>query len=506
MRKLIATLSAAVLLTAVQTQFTGCRQLDQDELSVIDVSTGAITISGSGGSASIDVQSNAYWSVSIVDETGSTVRWVSADVTSGMGDMTLTLTADRNTTAKERKADILITTDGEDDSRTITLTQESGVSETEGYGFPMGEMFLINDDAELSNGFIDGNSCYLDGGLIITRTGDGDSALEFSCPCHQSATYQRGIQAYNWEQGDAWLFEIPFKTQVSGDLRFGFGSRRDNITGSNPWKFEWSTDGSEWKESGSAPVQGGSNAVWKFIDFTLDKAVPAGGKLYIRMTPSSVEIGKLGTEKKPSALFQHGITLTQAQAPLTDVPPADDKLVVFSTGFDELSGVDNASDITLSMGYFNSCYGGTYAVPDGLKDIVSVSKCLTRPGYLQIGNATGDAQGTYSVAMSGLQRMGIQRTDLKVTFKAAGYQDFGDPSTGDFTVLTDSSSGAAAENGGKTAELEVNSFKEFSMKITGATPATVLTFTNLSPETRAFIDDITIEVDGNTEYTPGTSN
>ena len=107
MRKLIATLSAAVLLTAVQTQFTGCRQLDQDELSVIDVSTGAITISGSGGSASIDVQSNAYWSVSIVDETGSTVRWVSADVTSGMGDMTLTLTADRNTTAKERKADIL---------------------------------------------------------------------------------------------------------------------------------------------------------------------------------------------------------------------------------------------------------------------------------------------------------------------------------------------------------------------------------------------------------------
>ena len=145
-------------------------------------------------------------------------------------------------------------------------------------------------------------------------------------------------------------------------------------------------------------------------------------------------------------------------------------------------------------------------MPDGLKDIVSVSKCLTRPGYLQIGNATGDAQGTYSVAMSGLQRMGIQRTDLKVTFKAAGYQDFGDPSTGDFTVLTDSSSGAAAENGGKTGELEVNSFREFSMKITGATPATVLTFTNLSPETRAFIDDITIEVDGNTEYTPGTSN
>lgn len=259
MKKLFLSAVAGALLSVLLVQ-TGCTQdPDVDTTCRVEVPTSPLSIDGVGGDLTLDVRSNAYWNLSAVDSEGNTLRWVTFDPREGMGDARVTITVARNTTASERTASVVVATDDGNSSMTVQLTQGAGVASTSGYDFPLADMFLIDDNYQLSNGFIDGNSCYLDGGLVITRTGSSDSGLTFVCPCHNASKnqyYQRGLVAGNWNDGDAWLLEIPVKEDLSGDLRYGFGSRRDNILSGNPWKLEWSSDGTTFHAFSGATVQG----------------------------------------------------------------------------------------------------------------------------------------------------------------------------------------------------------------------------------------------------------
>lgn len=503
MKKLFLSAVAGALLSVLLVQ-TGCTQdPDVDTTCRVEVPTSPLSIDGVGGDLTLDVRSNAYWNLSAVDSEGNTLRWMTFDPREGMGDARVTITVARNTTASERTASVVVATDDGNSSMTVQLTQGAGVASTSGYDFPLADMFLIDDNYQLSNGFIDGNSCYLDGGLVITRTGSSDSGLTFVCPCHNASKnqyYQRGLVAGNWNDGDAWLLEIPVKEDLSGDLRYGFGSRRDNILSGNPWKLEWSSDGTTFHAFSGATVQGASEAVWKLAEFTIpaEQKVPAGGKLLIRMTPDDPT--NLGSASDPgTVLFQHGFQVFSASAPRSELPSADTERIVFSCGFDDLCDVDNATDITLDQGFFNSCRGGSYGIPEALRGLVSIINGYDRPGYLHLGTST--SPGTFSVTLKHLEEMNILRTDVKVSLRAAAVQSVLEPVDGDIRVTVDGESGATADNEGRAGTVKANVFGEVSAIIRGATPETVVTISNANTEIehRFCIDDILIEVEGEPE-------
>ena len=503
MKKLFLSAVAGALLP-VSLMLTGCTQdPDVDSTCRVEVSTSPLSIDGSGGDLTLDVRSNAYWNLTAQDSEGNTLRWVTFEPRDGMGDASVTITVARNTSAQERTASIVVATDDENSSMTVPLTQGAGIASTSGYDFPLADMFLIDDNYQLSNGFIDGNSCYLDGGLVITRTGSSDSELTFVCPCHNASKnqyYQRGLVAGNWSDGDAWLLEIPVKEELWGELRYGFGSRRDNILSGNPWALEWSSDGTTFHAFSGATVQGASEAVWKLAEFTIPEAqkVPAGGKLLIRMTPDDPT--NLGSSSEPgTVVFQHGFQVFNASASKCQLPSADEERIVFSWGFDDLCDVDDATDITLDQGFFNSCRGGSYGIPEALRGLVSIINGYDRPGYLHLGTSTNP--GTFSVTLKHLEEMNILRTDVKVSLRAAAVQSVLEPVDGDIRITVDDQSGATADNEGRAGTAKHNEFCDVSAIIRGATPETVITISNANTEIehRFCIDDILIEVEGEPE-------
>lgn len=469
----------------------------------VEVSTEPISVEGIGGVVKIEVKSNAYWNVSAQDDEGVVLRWVTSDIKDGMGNATVTLTVDRNTSTSERKANIVIATDSEESSSVIVLTQAGGAASVGGYDFPLADMFQIDEAYALSNGYIEGNSCYLDGGAVITRTGEGDAKLTFSCPCHNATKqqyYQRGIEADNWTAGNAWLLEIPVKDALFGDLRYGFGSRSDNMLGSNPWTIEWSSDGSVYTPFPGAIVQGAAEAVWKLVEFSIPEAkkVPAGGKLYIRMTPT--DPAKVGDTARPtSCVLQNGFQIFNASAPASQLPAADAETIVFSHGFDDVRAVNDATDITLDQGFFNSCRGGAYTIPEALRSVVAITNGYDRPGYLHLGTAA--TKGTYAVTLTHLEQMNILRTDVKVSLLAAAVQSVLEPVDGDILVEVDDTSGATVDNGGKAGVVKSNAFGGAEIIVRKATPKTVITISNANTliEHRICIDDVLIEVEGTPE-------
>ena len=73
-------------------------------------------IPGDGGTQQISISSNCSWTIF------KGADWISVTPTSGNNNETISLTAPKNTTGKERKTTLTIT-GGKDISRTVTVTQ-----------------------------------------------------------------------------------------------------------------------------------------------------------------------------------------------------------------------------------------------------------------------------------------------------------------------------------------------------------------------------------------------
>lgn len=469
-----------------------------------------LTADGKGDDVVFNVTSNAYWHIDFTDpQTGESVRWITADAASGTGDAVVTLTVGRNRSSSVRTAYVNVVTDSEMATASILLTQGAGGGGGgEGYSFPICEIFQIDDAHNLADAYIEENNFISDNGLIISRTG-GYSDLRFVCPCHTSPKenpwFQRGISAGFWETGDAWEVEIPVKDELSGSLRYSFGSRRDN---SGAWTCEWSGDGESWTVFDGNIAGGSSDAMWKSIDFTIpaEKKIPAGGKLIIRMTPA--DASKLGSTSNPTTLFQHGICITKAEAAKTTLPPADKETIAFSWGFDDVADA-KAAYIDLPIGFMTSWNAGAYSLPKELADIVDAESCWSRPGFLQVGRGdealiTRYTQGAYTIKLaSRFEAMNISKADLKLTFLASAMVDaYGVPTDPGVVVTTDEASGATVE--GTIEGMENNKFKEFTLFVRNATPATKITITsapmvNSTDDVRFFLDDILLKVEGEPE-------
>ncbi len=485
-----------------------------DSVGRVAIEQEALTAVGEGETVPLNVTSNAYWHIEFSDpETGETVRWVTASETRGTGDAVVMLNVARNRSTTARTTYVHVITDSESSNVSILLTQSgSTVGGGDGYSLPIYQTYSIDTNKELDNAFIEGTTCYFDNGLILRRTGS-NATMVFSTQTHTNPKtnweFQRGVVIDSWATDDALILEFPLRNELSGDLRYSWGSRRDNAQSTNPWTYWWSADGKSWTQFEGTAEGGVSDAVWKTIDFTIpaDKKIPAGGKLYIRHL--CTDGTAVGSSSNKTAAFQTGFCITKAAAAKSTVAAMNDQTVVFSTGFDDL--VDTkAAYIDLPLDFMSSWNAGGYSLPKALSEIVEIKEAYSRPGFLQIGR--GDeavvsryTQGSYTIKLtSRFETMNILKANLKLTFLATAMMDaYGNPTNPGVVVTTDETSGATVE-GGTLSGMANNSFKPFTVQIKGATAATQITITSAAmssttDDVRFFLDDILLEVEGTPE-------
>ena len=511
MKKYLLWICAAALLAAG----TSCSDDPEvDSVGRVGLQQTSLTADGAGGELTLNVTSNAYWHIEFVDSsTGETIRWVSSSVRNGMGDAAVKLNVARNRSTSGRSAYVNVVTDSESSSTSILLSQGAGtIGGGDGYPFPISQTFHIDGSLALDNAFIEGAVCYFDDGMILRRTGS-PVTMQFSTKTHTNPTsnwyFQRGVVIGSWETGDALQLEIPVKEELSGDLRYSYGSRRDGTqSAGHAWVFEWSSDGETWTQFNGTSSGGASDAVWKVIDFTIpaDKKIPAGGKLWIRHRCTNGASASTSASN-PTVAFQSAFCVTKASAEPTAVPAMDNQTVAFSTGFDDVINA-KAAYIDLPLDFMSSWNAGTYSLPKALAEVVDVSECYTRPGFLQVGRGdealiTRYTQGAYTIKLATrFAAMNISKSDLKLTFLASAMVDaYGTPTNPGVVVKTDAASGATVDNEGKVEGVENNKFKEFTVYVRNATPATTITITSAAMQTstddvRFFLDDILLQVEG----------
>ena len=484
-----------------------------DSVGRVGIQQESLTASGEGEDLTLNVTSNAYWRINFTDpETGESIRWVTASETSGMGNTAVTLKVTRNRSTSGRTTYVNVITESESSTASVLLSQGAGtIGGGDGYDFPIYQTFSIDAALALDNAFIEGPVCYFDNGMILRRTGT-PTVMEFSTKTHTNPTtnwyFQRGVVIGEWETGDALQLEIPVKEELSGDLRYSYGSRRDGTQNAgHAWAFEWSADGENWTLFDGTSSGGASDATWKVIDFTIPaaKKIPAGGKLWIRHRCTDGSKASTSATNKTVA-YQSAFCITKAKAEPTAVPDMNDETVVFSTGFDDLIDA-KAAYIDIPLDFMSSWNDGAYALPQAQIGIVSVTSCWSRPGFLQVGR--GDeaivsryTQGAYTIKLaSRFETMRVLKSDLKLTFLATAMIDaYGKPTDPGVVVKADGTSGAMVE-GGTLEGVANNEFKPFTVYVRNATPDTEITITSAdmassTDDVRFFLDDIVLEIEG----------
>ena len=486
---------------------------DVDSVGRVGIQQESLTADGAGEDLTLNVTSNAYWRINFTDlETGESVRWVTASETSGMGNTAVTLKVARNRSTSARSTYVNVITESESSAVSVLLSQSAGtIGGGDGYDFPISQTFAIDAALALDNAFIEGAVCYFDDGMILRRTGS-PTVMEFSTKTHTNPTtnwyFQRGVVIGEWETGDALQLEIPVKEELSGDLRYSYGSRRDGTqSAGHAWVFEWSADGESWTKFDGTCSGGVSDAVWKTIDFTIpaDKKIPAGGKLWIRHRCTDGSKASTSASNQTVA-YQSAFCITKAQAEPTTVPAMDNDKVVFSTGFDDVIDA-KAAYIDIPLDFMSSWNDGAYALPREQSGIVNVVSCWSRPGFLQVGRGdealiTRYTQGAYTIKLaSRFEAMRISKCDLKLTFLASAMIDaYGKPTDPGVVVKADAESGATVE-GGTLEGVADNEFKPFTVYVRNAKPETEITITSAdmassTDDVRFFLDDIVLEVEG----------
>ena len=485
----------------------------------------------------VEVTADCKWNVTSATANGSKAEWIQTDTQSGDGNGSFNVRLLENETADSRTADLVVTSENGATTVEIPVTQpgNSEVTPPEpvivGYSFPIVETWetSVGLDVEsgkaailaegLSNATIDFRTVTFEDGLVIEQSNLANSEREIriACPAHTNpkkyAGFQIGIAGYEWAAGDSWTIKIPVKEDLSGDLKFCYGSRREGNAGN--MTYTWSSDeGVTWNDF-SAPAEAAkSEAMWKSVKFTIPDAqkVPAQGWLWIKLT--------CGAEYSDnSVLLSNGIAIIPAEAELSDLPAQDNSTVVFSEGFDDLVGV-NAMYIDIPVGFMKSWTtgraGGSY---NPTNEIVESDRCYERPGFLQISFADEALVNSYKASENcgkgslsikvgeRLKEMGKTTADLTVKFKCAGITTAYNFPVDAVPTLTAST--GTVENGTiANADLSMDVFKEYTMTVKGADQSTVLTLTSAdvteSPflalglteeaDYRFFVDDILITI------------
>ncbi len=525
----ITVICAATMFAAGCKKETATPQGDQ----YITIQPESVSASWEGQIIDVQVKSNCSWTISKTDVDGTVIDWVKCDRASGDGDLAFKIRVYKNPTGEKRQA--TVTLFSEDIKAFIDVSQDANPNPGQpddpddpptpstGYKMPIAVFMKTNnldvesgailamEGSSIANASLDGNVLTFTDGATIEKTG-ADGGLVFLNPAHTNpksyAGFQLAVAAYSWAAGDSWLIKVPVTESVSGDLRFFYGSRREaNLGGTT---YAWSSDkGTTWNTISEAPVGGGSDAMWKSVDFNIPSgnAVPVGGEFWFRITYagdcSATAAGK-------TVCFSNGFALLPQKAQPTQLPMEDDTKVLFSEGFDDLQDA-KAAYIDIDAPLFKSLATGKKStnVYASTKSYVNITRCYGRPGFLQVGYAdeaiVGDYldPGIYSINVGArLKEMNLGSATVKLSLKAGGITTaYGERV--DAKPVINVSKGSVSADGAMDA-LPMDAWKDYSFTVTDVDQSTVLNITSDIVESatsicgkidyRFFIDDILIVV------------
>lgn len=484
-----------------------------NEQGIVDnyISVTPTTVSVGYESEIIDVtvDANCVWTVSKTDANGDLADWIKTDKISGKGSTTFQIKVLKNKTDEPRQGSVNLK--GDNASAFIDITQALNPNPDEDdpeeddpwvepepdqkwYTMPVYEKFessegldiesgkVIAKDCNFSNAYVDGNVITFYNGLVIEKTG-GPANFIMLLPCHTNPRKMAGFQiapgSKNFVEGDSWIFKIPLQDGVYGDLRFTYGSRNEGTM--TVEKYAWSSDeGATWNPIERMQAMS-SDAAFKSIWFTVPggQAVQPLGSLWIKITPTP----KNGNADADCNRFNTGFTLDYAKAPESSLPAQDASSVIISEGFDHIIDANGAwLEVpgflkSGSTGYINN---GT--VTNGYSpanSAIAVKYAFARPGFLQVGAhdealpARCGYNGELTLKVGDrLKEMGLQATEITLSFKAAGLTNAFER-TGDAKVVVKSGS----EVVGKIDNLSIDKFADYSFKL-NADQSTVLVITS----------------------------
>lgn len=420
-------------------------ELVQGEGAKLNVDKTEIRATAEGETQMLGIKSNCYWDVTVADESGKLLTWVSATPSRGQGDCDIQIEIAGNVKTEERVAYITVSTPASASlTKKITLTQDAGEEpKIEGYDFPIIQTIDIDspDSRQLVGAVIGGNVCQFTNGMTVTWSNpEGVIALE--CPSHTqpstgddaAKSIHRSLRFDGFAQGDDVVISVPTKNALSGDLRLMLGARAASFTSAG-WSYYWSADAENWNQVEiKNAVTPGSDAVWNVIYFTIPEAqaIPAGGTLNFKIKADK-------ERSKTYICISNTICICNAKAEMSSLPAMDENTVAYTNGFDDLvaSKAANADydlglmcDATNSYASNYTSFNSQYTVPVEDQAIAAAKGCYERPGYLQLGYYdcslwTRQAIGTYTIKIGErLKMMGVSSTDAEFTFDASIFKDF----------------------------------------------------------------------------------
>ena len=531
-KKIFAFLAAGLTLLACREEI---REAVDPEISVDPVK---IETSYAGEVCDIDVTANTGWVLERTDAEGNEISWVKVDRLNGKGSCAMQVKILENKGTEERTA-VLKFIAGDEGEATAFIDIKQGVNPNpdpepdpdpdpdpipgEGYDFPMIQRFTTGlsvageggavkkysvGEMPIVDATVSGSKIVFAKGLEIEASA---GTYTVARPAHtnptQNAGFQEGFCLEGFETGTI-TYTIPLKEALSGKVRFFKGQRRETSD-----SYSWSSDGGQTFTEVGAATGGASDAFWKYLDFEIpaSAAVPAGGKLIIRENVTYNASDVYG-----GIMMQCGVSLQTSEGEKSSVPAMTEAGVAFSEGFDNIISAPAAQ--ILDYGFMKSWTSGKYTAPSYTADkvsdmpsVVSVEKCWSRPGFLQIGFADEAMAystkeyylpGSYSINIGErLREMGMAKADLTVTFRAAGLTTaFGE--NGNAEPVLSSTSGTVSDGG--AVVLIPDQWKDYSFTISGADQSTVITIASNSttagalagkPDNRFFIDDIVVKAE-----------
>lgn len=313
-----------------------------------------------------------------------------------------------------------------------------------------------------------------------------------------------------------WL-NVPLQMDMPQDFNVSFGFAANNKYVLSNWTVSYSADKKTWHDAGSIVVDkakaGGSFYLYFTVPVHLDVPMTAGTTMYLKIVPQGSDgtDGYKGADGHGSSCYMclHSAIVISAEVEgNTSVPSG----AVYFEPFDRLTAGQDYFVGDRLAAFANYCAGEINTWPVEKQNGLTGTWVMERPGYAQIGYVDTERAASRSVYENNAgslltPALGISG-DLNLSFKACAYRtpairakavtttpDVGRP---DITSATVEIVGGGTIDGQTYAVvtgLPTDSFKTFSLKISGATENTRIRFTSTPSEgefSRWFIDEILV--------------
>lgn len=315
-----------------------------------------------------------------------------------------------------------------------------------------------------------------------------------------------------------WL-TVPLQMDMPADFNVSFGLCGAGDWSLSDWAVSYSADKSVWYKAGEVRITrvtgNGSYYFYYTVPVHLEIPMLAESTLYLKLTPqgsrsvSGAETAD-GHGNSCRIRLHSAIVISQEVEGDTHVPAG----AVYFQPFDKLTaGMDYFVGERMAA-FANYCSDDISQWSEEQKQGLTGTNVKERPGYAQIGYVNTETPPSREDYADGYGK-GVLETpvlgeagDFRLSFKAAAYRspairpnaDTGTPDVGspDITSIVVEVLGGGTIDGNASVvvgDLPTDSFKTYSLDITGATDQTRLRFTSAPEEgqfSRWFIDDILV--------------